>query len=45
MAKILVFGDSIAYGKWDSDGGWVARLRKYVDVNLGALILSWKSKT
>ncbi|MEK9179385.1 MAG: GDSL-type esterase/lipase family protein [Patescibacteria group bacterium] len=31
MNKILVFGDSIAYGKWDSEGGWVARLRKYVD--------------
>ncbi len=29
--KIVVFGDSIAYGKWDSDGGWVAQLRKYID--------------
>jgi len=31
MDKILVFGDSIAYGKWDENGGWVAHLRKYVD--------------
>ncbi|MBP9816303.1 SGNH/GDSL hydrolase family protein, partial [Candidatus Woesebacteria bacterium] len=31
MDKILVFGDSIAYGKWDSKGGWVARLRNYID--------------
>ena len=29
--KILVFGDSISYGKWDREGGWVARLRRYVD--------------
>ena len=29
--KILVFGDSIAYGKWDSLGGWVAQLRKHID--------------
>ncbi len=31
MDKILVFGDSIAYGKWDSQGGWVSRLRSYID--------------
>lgn len=31
MDKIIVFGDSITYGKWDSEGGWVARLRKYID--------------
>lgn len=31
LDKILVFGDSIAYGKWDREGGWVARLRKYID--------------
>jgi lysophospholipase L1-like esterase len=29
--KILVFGDSIAYDKWDKSGGWVARLRSYID--------------
>lgn len=33
MNKILVFGDSIAYGKWDQEGGWVARLRKDIDVS------------
>lgn len=37
MAKILIFGDSIAYGKWDLEGGWVARLRMHIDkiYNLG----------
>ncbi|OGG91925.1 hypothetical protein A3H03_01055 [Candidatus Kuenenbacteria bacterium RIFCSPLOWO2_12_FULL_42_13] len=29
--KILIFGDSIVYGKWDSEGGWAARLRRYID--------------
>lgn len=29
--KILIFGDSIVYGKWDEESGWVARLRKYID--------------
>lgn len=33
MSKILVIGDSISYGKWDSNGGWVARLRRYIDEN------------
>jgi len=31
MTQILVFGDSIAQGYWDKDGGWVARLRKFID--------------
>lgn len=31
MAHILVFGDSIAYGAWDKEGGWVQRLREFVD--------------
>lgn len=37
MDKIVVAGDSIAYGKWDKSGGWVSRFRKYVDekYNLG----------
>ncbi len=29
--QILVFGDSIAYGAWDVEGGWVSRLRKFYD--------------
>lgn len=29
--RILVFGDSLVYGKWDEEGGWVSRLRKYID--------------
>jgi len=28
---ILVFGDSITQGFWDLEGGWVQRLRKYID--------------
>jgi acyl-CoA thioesterase I len=31
MTRILVFGDSIAYGAWDREGGWVQRLRKSLD--------------
>lgn len=26
--RILIFGDSIVWGAWDTEGGWVARLRK-----------------
>jgi lysophospholipase L1-like esterase len=29
--RALVFGDSITQGYWDSEGGWVARLRKHYD--------------
>ncbi len=29
MARILVFGDSIAYGKEDKKGGWVERLKNF----------------
>jgi len=28
---ILCFGDSITYGNWDPKGGWVGRLREYLD--------------
>lgn len=31
MARFLIFGDSIAYGCWDKEGGWTVRLRKYLD--------------
>lgn len=31
MTQILVFGDSIVYGAWDIEGGWVQRLRKFLD--------------
>jgi lysophospholipase L1-like esterase len=31
MARILVFGDSITYGAWDLKGGWVQRLREFLD--------------
>ena len=29
--EIIVFGDSITYGAWDKEGGWVARLRRFID--------------
>jgi lysophospholipase L1-like esterase len=29
--EIIVFGDSIAYGAGDKKGGWVQRLRRYLD--------------
>jgi lysophospholipase L1-like esterase len=31
MVRILVFGASITYGAWDKEGGWVQRLRKFLD--------------
>lgn len=31
MANILVFGDSITQGFWDIEGGWVSRLRRFLD--------------
>jgi lysophospholipase L1-like esterase len=31
MTQILIFGDSITYGAWDKEGGWVQRLRKFLD--------------
>lgn len=27
MSQILIFGDSIAYGAWDKEGGWAERLK------------------
>lgn len=32
MTIILVFGTSTTYGAWDVEGGWVQRLRKYLDI-------------
>ena len=29
--KMLVFGNSITYGAWDKKGGWVQRLREFID--------------
>ncbi len=31
MAQIFIFGDSIAYGHYDKESGWTARLRKFLD--------------
>lgn len=33
MAQVLCFGDSITLGLWDGQGGWVQRLRTYVEAN------------
>lgn len=33
MGNILVFGASTTYGCWDPEGGWVTRLRKFIDQN------------
>ncbi|MDO8591584.1 MAG: GDSL-type esterase/lipase family protein [bacterium] len=29
--RVLIFGDSITQGFWDTEGGWVTRLRKHYD--------------
>lgn len=31
MSQIFVFGDSIAHGAWDNEGGWITRLRNIVE--------------
>jgi len=31
MKDIYFFGDSIAYGEWDEQGGWVQRIRSSLD--------------
>jgi len=31
--RILIFGDSITQGFWDSEGGWVQRIRKMYDLH------------
>ncbi len=31
MTTMLVFGTSTTYGAWDTEGGWVQRLRRYLD--------------
>jgi lysophospholipase L1-like esterase len=44
MQKIFIFGDSIAYGAWDPEGGWVERLRRWLfgltrgNYNLGTFL-------
>jgi acyl-CoA thioesterase I len=29
--RVLIFGDSITQGYWDTDGGWAERIRKHYD--------------
>lgn len=31
MSQVLIFGDSIAYGAWDKEGGWVERLKVFTN--------------
>jgi lysophospholipase L1-like esterase len=31
MAHFLIFGDSIVYGSWDKAGGWIQRLRAFIE--------------
>jgi lysophospholipase L1-like esterase len=31
MTQIFVFGDSIAHGNWDIEGGWVQKIRTFLD--------------
>jgi hypothetical protein len=31
--RIIVLGDSIAFGEWDSEGGWAQRLKVFLRVN------------
>lgn len=31
MCQIIAFGDSITFGFWDREGGWISRLRKWID--------------
>jgi lysophospholipase L1-like esterase len=44
-SRILVFGDSIARGYWDREGGWETRLRKFLVArslqNLSDVKLYW----
>ncbi|MEK7071708.1 MAG: hypothetical protein AAB959_00255 [Patescibacteria group bacterium] len=28
----LIFGSSVTYGAWDSEGGWANRLRSFLDM-------------
>jgi len=39
MPNLLVFGDSITYGAWDKEGGWIQRLRKFLDENYGGYLV------
>lgn len=32
VVAVMVFGDSITYGAWDNNGGWVQRLREPIDI-------------
>ncbi|MCD6367797.1 MAG: hypothetical protein J7L45_01800 [Candidatus Aenigmarchaeota archaeon] len=31
MTDILIFGDSIVFGKWDELGGWAHRLKMFLE--------------
>lgn len=31
MTQIFAFGHSLTFGRWDGEGGWVSRLRRFLD--------------
>lgn len=37
----IIFGDSISYGAWDKEGGWVERLREKLDEKFFSNPKSW----
>lgn len=38
--QYFVFGDSLAYGAWDKEGGWAQRLKKFIDQKFMKEVLS-----
>lgn len=32
--NFIIFGDSIAWGAWDREGGWVVRFKKFIDTKI-----------
>ncbi|MBN2094415.1 MAG: hypothetical protein JW727_00050 [Candidatus Aenigmarchaeota archaeon] len=44
MTRILVFGDSIAWGAWDLNGGWIQKLRTYLEKKLLSTPEFWKEE-
>jgi lysophospholipase L1-like esterase len=32
IVEVMIFGDSVTYGVWDNNGGWVQKLREHFDV-------------
>ena len=41
--RTLIFGDSITWGAWDDEGGWVDRLKRYSNQSYSVKGLDWDS--